>query len=133
MKRVDTDATDFSSIEWGQDILDMVEYEEPVYAGELVDDAEQGVINLSASQTSAFESSRILTKGSGVNRVQTYDWGRKEGVQEGQDRNDGRISNRRKYGKEERKSSRTSENNQNISLRVQPSRTIKKRGKYIPC
>ena len=134
MKRADTGAVSFIAIEWGQDILNNVQYEEPVYAGELVGDAEQGIVILSASQVSAFENGKILTKGSGIDQIETYGWGKKEGL--GEERVGAAVgggSTRKGGGSEKRNIDKSSSGDVRISsIRVQPSRTTNKMIKNIP-
>lgn len=56
MKRADTGAVYFQSIQWGQDVLDMVGFEPPPKNfGELIDDAEKGA-KISPSQIAEAET-----------------------------------------------------------------------------
>jgi hypothetical protein len=79
MKRVDTGAVNFTSISWGEDILEMVEYEPAVYFSDAIEEAEQGALNISPSQTVALDSEgrvpniikhpSVSSKGKRVNKV----------------------------------------------------------------
>jgi len=56
MKRADTGAVYFQSIQWGQDVLDMVNYQPPPRTfGELIEEAEKTGKTLSPSQVAAAE------------------------------------------------------------------------------
>jgi hypothetical protein len=78
MKRADTGAANFTTISWGDDILDLVGYEPDVYFGEIIEEAEKGTQNISPSQATALESQGRLagegestpgvSKGSGINK-----------------------------------------------------------------
>ena len=64
MKRADTGATNFTAISWGEDVLEMVEYEPVVYFSDVIEEAEQGASNISPSQAVALESEgRLSNKG----------------------------------------------------------------------
>jgi hypothetical protein len=63
MKRADTGAANFTTISWGEDILEMVGYDPTVYFSEAIEEAEQGTQNISPSQAASLESQGQFSSG----------------------------------------------------------------------